>query len=164
MHWPCTWKEWSELAQVVAVVGGLAFFGLKALFGYFMINLSIEPIMLRQRGRDRRTDHILLTLKLTKGDREGVMLQRIVVRPSQLLGNAQSVAGKEQIEVFVNPIPGRTFKISPGEIAYFSYHLEEHADAVCKVDIEVFGASGFLGRPSCYWKVSAVSLPRTSDA
>ena len=140
------------------------FFVLKGLFGYFMINLSIEPTMLRQRGRDRRTDHIHLTLKLIKGDREGVRLRRIVVRPSQLLENAEQVVGKEQIEVFKNPTPGRTFKMSPGETAYFSYHLEVQADAVCKVDVEVFGASGFLGIPSCFWKVSAVSLPRTSDA
>ena len=119
MYLPCTWKEWSELAQVVAVSGGLLFILIKGIFGYFMINLSVEPSTSRQRGRDRRTDDIQLNLKLMKGDREGVTLDRIVVhhKTGTLKGSAVTIQ-----EVFTNPNGGR-FKLRPGEIASYSYHL-----------------------------------------
>lgn len=164
MNWPSDWKQWSEFAQIVAIAGGLLFFAVKGIFGYFMINLSVEPTTHRQRGRDRRTDHVQLTLKLTKGDREGVTLDRIVIShkaSTSLSRDTESHIIEE--ERFFNPHGGR-FKLSPGEIAYFSYHFDVPSESAVRLEIEIFGASGFFARPRCYWKVAAVTLPRTSDA
>jgi hypothetical protein len=160
MHLPCTWKEWSEFAQVAALVGGTLFLLLKALLGYFMINLSIEPSVARSRGRDRKTDDLLITLKLLKGDKEGAALNRIVIRPSRIHKDTVVEKYKEQEYKLINPTPRRRFKVSPGETVFFSYHVEAPSDATLQLEVEVFGGSGFFGVPSCYWLVSAVSFPR----
>ena len=158
MHLPGTWKEWSELAQTAAIAGAVIYIFLRVVFGYFMINLSIEPNVQRFRGKDRKTDDLLLTLKLTKGDREAANLSKVVITPIPVVGCKEGENYPEH--TFTNPIGGRRFKLSPGETAVFSYHIETPSEAVCKIKIEVFGGSGFRGWPSSYWMVSTVSLPR----
>lgn len=159
MQLPCTWKEWSELGQVVALGAGTAFLLAKAFFGYFMINLTITPTVQRVRGRDRGTDDILLTLKFVKGDREAATLSKVVITPFALNGTNGPVAQDPQVEGFVNPSRNRALKLSPGETAEFSYHFEVPSDSTYKFKVELFGGSGFVGKPECYWAVTAVSMP-----
>jgi hypothetical protein len=87
MNLPYTWKEWSELGQAAALAGGATFITLKAALGYFMINLTVEPTVHRSRGRHRKTDDLLLTLKMTKGDREAATVCRVKITTNQVIGD-----------------------------------------------------------------------------
>ena len=160
MHWPTDWKQWSEFGQAAALFGGVAFVLLKAVFGYFMINLTIDPSVQRSRGRNRKVDDLLLTIKLTKGDREAASVSTIRITLVEVAGANELSAFTAQEHALRNPERDRSLKLSPGETAVFSYHFEAPTEAVYKFKIELIGGSGFFGWPRCYWVVSVVSLPR----
>lgn len=158
MQCPKTWQEWSYLAQIVGVGVAAVYFGLRLLFGYLMINLSVEPTIVRRLRKNEEFDDTVLTLKLMKGDREGMRLGRIAVSTSKTTD--QEVSFTQVAEQRFDFAGEPALRLSPGESTSFSFHFQVPRGEVVTLRAEVFGAgSGFVRWPQSYWQVRVVSLP-----
>ena len=162
MHAPGSWKEWSDLAQALALGIAALYFSTRLLLGYFMTNLSVEPIVKRQRTKNIENDFLLLTLKLTKGDREGMDLDRVVIAVIDATDGASAVLHNHAYEPRVADT-NRALRLSPGETTFFSFHFTVPSESTCQIQVEILGRSGFLQWPKVYWKTLAVSLPIASE-
>jgi hypothetical protein len=88
--WPKTWGEKAQVAQTAALVGLVIIFLAKLIFGYLVSNMSVVPTIQRTHNENGTDDLIVLTLKLTKGDREGINLKGVKID----VFNAETPIGK----------------------------------------------------------------------
>lgn len=168
-------KPYVELFAYLAAGG---FFLYKLLTGYLMTNLSVKMSSSRQCANSNEKDHLIVTVKLSKGERGSLNLHDAQVRvkwngtveAKPLIGADRrslrtEVVGKSERKV-VN-WEGRSVKqpflrLTAGESCEFVTHFLVPCAQICEIELAVLGMkqSGFrVGQ----WRASTISLPHSSS-
>lgn len=153
-----TFKLVSEVFKIIAYSAAALFFLWKFVSGYMVSNLSLDPIVKRQKHTEGN-DYLLIDLKLIKGDRESVVL--IAVSLSMKEDTADPININLESPTVVSE--KRMIRMSPGEITQFSHLFTVAASSCCTIEFHIKGHAGIFsrafGRYTGHWKASVISLP-----
>jgi K+-sensing histidine kinase KdpD len=149
----CHSKQTSEIAQATALFAAALYFLWKLFTGYLIANMSVESILSRSR-LDRGEDLLVISVKLTKGDRESVTLKEIKL---QVQTNETEICNVSLLAPFATEAR-RMIRLTPGEITQFAHQCKVPIDGICYVEVLVKGKAFFF-TPMGYWKASAISAP-----
>jgi hypothetical protein len=157
-------KTLSEIAQMLAFTAAAIYFLWKWLSGYLVTNLSIEPVLKRQR-KFGDVDLLCIDVKFTKGDIGSVVLTQVRIKvrnekePKDLFNIKLSSPFIEE--------KNRMIRLSPGESTQFAHLIEVPSGICCYIEIYVQGCSGYFPKRFSmiysHWKASVYSLPIESN-
>ena len=160
-----------EWAQLVALVAAAGFFFAKAAAGSFLVNMSVDASVTRQRLPDEQ-DAIAIAVHLTKGGNGSLRVHDTLVTvywpgaetTTTLAGvsrlDLRRVKGRRfEIRQPPRDNPGRPhYGLPPGDATVFSAAVQVPRDVICTIDAVVIGRK-WLNRWPGQWRTTIVSLP-----
>jgi len=169
-------QETSEILKNYAQVGAWAaaglYFAVKALQGFFVIDVSLSASLERTASSEVGIDYLSVAVDLKRGSRGTLRMHDAVVFVTQgqtvqelKLGigrYSSTMVGKRRfLNVATLSESAPTLNLSPGEAARFSTWCSVASKEPCSINVVVIGTM-FLSPALGQWRTSAISLPSKS--
>jgi hypothetical protein len=170
-------KEISEIvknyAQIGAWVAAGVYFLVKAMQGFFVIDVSLSTSLERTASPEIGVDYLSVAVDLKRGARGTLRMHDAVVSVTQGqtiqelklgIGRVSFTTASKRRSVNVAKLSDSapTLNLAPGESARFSTWCSVASDEPCTVDVVVIGTM-FLSPAVGQWRTSAISLPPKSE-
>jgi hypothetical protein len=167
-----------QAVQTLGVLAALFYFTYRFLTGYFIPNLIIAVECSRVSIKGTHNDHLVVVVKLEKGDRFTLRLHDAQVRvsepgrddkPKPLIGYERLKRDRSpnnpKIEVVDFKRPEETvpwLNLAPGEKTQFARGFEVSNNAICTVEVVLLcGYIRAFHKKFGQWRASAISTPQT---
>ena len=162
-----------QYVETFAYFAAGCFFLYKILTGYLMTNLNIALTTSRQHSMSQQ-DHLVVLVKLEKGDRGSINLHDCQVR---ITWNGHQVIKpllatdrrSKKIEHFnrskrnvinweVRSVNQPFLHLTPGERSHFATYFDVPANVICEIEVAILAMKPFGFRVG-QWRASTISLP-----
>jgi hypothetical protein len=174
------------LLPLFGVLAAGGYFGYKVATGYLYTNLSVELTQRRQTSVNEGNDHIVVTMKISKGDRGTIEIDDIKLRFTSPLFDT-IVAVEDNRRLFWENSAGEppryaidfsqfndvapVLRLTPGESTQFEANTEVPSGETVRIELAILGQSLRIDyvpgirvlfprqRGIGQWRASVVSLP-----
>jgi hypothetical protein len=162
-------ENWKNIAQIGAWLAAGAYFLVKLLLGYFVINLSLDVTSERQQSSTPGLDYLAVSIDIVKGDRGTFHIhdaQVVIIQGKKIEERKLDFhrVVSERIGLRRRGIRSgqktqkSNLNFSPGETAHSRTWFTVNSHEPCMIEAAIVGTP--LGSwVISQWRASAVSLP-----